>query len=81
MKCGDCTRQAFKPVDNAAAIAHLKGQHVMGVYPMQDDETCWFLAVDFDKSASMDNVRAFVRTNAQPPPTAPSDGWSPSKIA
>src|SRR6266508_1606247 len=35
----------------------------MGVYPMQDDETCWFLAVDFDKSAWMDDVRAFVQTS------------------
>ena len=32
VKCGDCTRQAFKPVDDAAVIAPLKGQHVMGVY-------------------------------------------------
>jgi superfamily II DNA or RNA helicase len=63
VKCGDCTRQAFKPVDDAAVIAHLKGRHVMGVYPMQDDETCWFLAVDFDKSAWMDDVRAFVQTS------------------
>jgi hypothetical protein len=62
VKCGDCTRQAFKPVDDAAVFAHLKGQHVMGVHPMQDDETCWFLAVDFDKSAWMDDVRAFLQT-------------------
>ena len=65
VKCSDCTRQAFKPVDDAAVIAHLKGQHVMGVYPMQDDETCWFLAVDFDKSAWRDDVRAFVETSRQ----------------
>jgi hypothetical protein len=45
VKCSDCTRQAFKPVDDAAVIAHLKGQHVMGVYPMQDDETCWFMRI------------------------------------
>ncbi len=50
VKCGDCTRQAFRPVDDAAVVAHLKGQHVMGVYAMLDDETCWFLAVDFDKT-------------------------------
>ncbi|MEO8302536.1 MAG: DEAD/DEAH box helicase family protein [Betaproteobacteria bacterium] len=62
VKCGDCVRQAFKPVDDEAVIAHLKGKHVMGVYPMQDDETCWFLAVDFDKSAWRDDVRAFVQT-------------------
>ena len=62
IKCGDCTKQAFKAVDDAAVIAHLKGRHVMGVYPMQEDETCWFLAVDFDKSTWMDDVRAFVQT-------------------
>ena len=28
-----------------------------------DDETCWFLAVDFDKSTWMDDVRAFVQTS------------------
>jgi hypothetical protein len=32
VKCGDCTRQAFKPVDDAAVFAHLKGRHVTGVY-------------------------------------------------
>jgi len=63
VKCSDCTRQAFKPVDDAAVFAHLKGRHVMGVYPMQDDETCWFLAVDFDRSAWMNDVRAFVQTS------------------
>ena len=65
VKCGDCVRQAFKPVDDEAVIAHLKGKHVMGVYPMQDDETCWFLAVNFDKSAWRDDVRAFVQTSRQ----------------
>ena len=33
----------------------------MGVYPLLGDETCWFLAVDFDKGAWMEDVRAFVR--------------------
>ncbi len=62
VKCGDCTRQAFLPLDDAAVLAHLKGQHVMGVYAMLDDETCWFLAVDFDKSTWIEDVRAFVET-------------------
>jgi hypothetical protein len=50
VKCGDCTKQAFRPVDASAIVAHLQGSHVMGVYPMLLDETCWFLAADFDKS-------------------------------
>ena len=62
VKCGDCTRQAFRPVDDAAVVAHLKGQHVMGVYAMLDDETCWFLAIDFDKSTWEEDVRAVAGT-------------------
>lgn len=62
VKCGDCTNQAFRPVDDAAVLAHLRGQHVMGVYPMLDDETCWFLAVDFDKRSWAEDVRAFADT-------------------
>src|SRR5262249_53580341 len=59
VKCGECPNQAFRPFDDAAVRAHLRGEHVMGVYPMLEDETCWFLAVDFDKGTWMDDVRAF----------------------
>ncbi len=60
VKCGECPNQAFTPVSDDAILDHLKGQHVMGVYPMLADETCWFLAVDFDKSTWMQDVRAFL---------------------
>ena len=46
-------------------LAHLQGRHVMGVYPLLEDETCWFLAVDFDKSTWQDDVLAFVATCRQ----------------
>ena len=62
VKCGDCTNQAFRPVDDDALLAHLRGKHVMGVYPMLPDETCWFLAVDFDKSTWKEDVGAFAET-------------------
>src|SRR5262249_28062171 len=62
VKCGDCTNQAFRPVDHGAVLGHLQGKHVMGVYPMLPDDTCWFLAVDFDKSSWKDDVRAFAET-------------------
>lgn len=32
----------------------------MGVYPLLDDETCWFLAVDFDKGSWAEDVAACV---------------------
>ncbi len=50
------------PFGDAAVVAHLTGRHVMGVYPLLDDETCWFLAVDFDKGSWIEDVHAFVET-------------------
>ena len=29
---------------------HLTGKKTIGIYPLLVDETCWFLAADFDKS-------------------------------
>lgn len=43
VKCGECPNQAFIPFDDAAVVGHLTGRHVMGVYPLLEDETCWFL--------------------------------------
>jgi superfamily II DNA or RNA helicase len=65
VKCGECPNQAFVPVDDAAVLAHLQGRHVMGVYPLLEDETCWFLTVDFDKRTWTDDVMAFVATCRQ----------------
>jgi len=62
IKCGDCRNQAFNEVSDAAVLDHLQGRHVMGVYPLLADETCWLLAVDFDKGSWLDDVTAFVET-------------------
>jgi hypothetical protein len=34
----------------------------MGVYPMLLDETCFFIAADFDKATWQDDARAFLET-------------------
>jgi superfamily II DNA or RNA helicase len=65
VKCGECPNQAFVPVDDAAVLAHLRGRQVMGVYPLLEDETCWFLAVDFDKGTWTEDVPAFIATCRQ----------------
>jgi len=41
---------------------HLTGKLTAGVYPLLTDETCWFLAADFDKATWQDDVRAFLQT-------------------
>ena len=35
---------------------------VMGIYPMLRDETCFFLAADFDKAAWQEDAAAFLET-------------------
>jgi hypothetical protein len=60
--CGECQNQAFIPVSDEEITKHLMGQQVMGVYPLLKDETCWFLAIDFDKKAWQEDVAVFVET-------------------
>lgn len=64
VKCGECPNQAFLPVDDDVVRDHLQGRHVIGVYPLLADETCWLLAVDFDKDGWQDDVAAFKETCA-----------------
>jgi len=62
VKCGECPNQAFLPVSADVILNHFQGRHVIGVYPMLKDETCWFLAADFDKTCWRDDVLAFTET-------------------
>lgn len=70
-KCGECENRKFSPVTDDVVRNHLKGldpndryqrEFVIGVYPMLLDETCWFLAVDFDKNTWMEDARAYLDT-------------------
>lgn len=60
--CGECSNQAFIAVSDDEVAKHLRGDQVMGVYPLLPDETCWFLAADFDKANWQDDISAFVET-------------------
>ena len=62
VKCSECSNRKFLPVTDQVIMDHLQGRHVIGVYPMLPDDTCWFLAADFDKETWMDDVSAFRET-------------------
>ncbi|MEO6863852.1 MAG: DEAD/DEAH box helicase family protein [Gemmatimonadaceae bacterium] len=59
IKCGECPNRRFIQLDDAVIIDHLKGRHVLGVYPLLADDTCWFLAADFDGASWSEDVAAF----------------------
>ena len=71
IKCSDCPHQRFLPITDEVIRWHLCGQDdkgrefVMGVYPMLRDETCLFLAADFDKATWQDDAGAFLETCRQ----------------
>jgi hypothetical protein len=50
------------PLTDDVLRQHLEGKHTVGVYPLLLDETCWFLAVDFDKKSWKEDVAAFLET-------------------
>ncbi len=57
--CLECCEHAFFRVTDEEIEKHLKGFQVMGVYPLLTDETCWFLAADFDDGAWQEDVASF----------------------
>ena len=71
VKCGECPHQAFIPVSDDIIEKHLRGgdnlrpsagDFVAGVYPLLPDETCWFLAADFDKESWAADALAMLET-------------------
>lgn len=59
MKCADCTNRVFLPLTDSVIYEHLAGKRTIGVYPLLPDETCHFLAVDFDEAEWREDARAF----------------------
>jgi len=69
IKCAACEYREFIPVSDKIVRQHLSGKDtqqgkpfVMGVYPLKVDESCSFLAVDFDKVAWREDALAFLNT-------------------
>jgi len=62
VKCADCDNRLFLPVTDQVIYDHLSGKHIVGVYPLLEDDTCYFLAVDFDKSEWKEDSRSFIQS-------------------
>ncbi|WP_218143000.1 TOTE conflict system archaeo-eukaryotic primase domain-containing protein [Nitrosomonas marina] len=68
IKCTECPNQGFIKVSDDVIRQHLTGKDAqnndatIGVYPLLPDETCWFLAADFDKEYWQKDIAAFMKT-------------------
>ncbi len=61
IKCGDCAKRHFLTVTDQVIYNHLAGQYTIGIYPLMLNDTCFFLAVDFDAADWGEDARAFVQ--------------------
>jgi hypothetical protein len=59
IRCSDCTNQKFLPLDQQAIESHLRGAATIGTYAIRADDSCVFLACDFDESTWQSDVATF----------------------
>lgn len=68
VKCPECPNRRFLPLTDEVIHRHLSGRDengrdfVAGIYPMLQDETCFFLAADFDKKNWHEDAGAYRET-------------------
>ena len=48
------------PLTDEEIRAHLQGSQTVGIFPLLTDDTCWFLAVDLDKSTWQEDALALL---------------------
>lgn len=62
-KCSECKNRKFAPLADGAIYKHLQGKSpngtdVVGIYPLTEEEHCYFLAMDFDGNSWEDDIVA-----------------------
>jgi hypothetical protein len=62
IKCAICDHQKFTPLNSMAVGGHLRGATTIGTYAIREDDTCKFLACDFDESSWQADLLAFHET-------------------
>ena len=62
IKCSDCSHRLLIPLSDKVIYDHLAGKHTIGVYPLMPDDTCHFLAADFDEEEWKADALAFAQS-------------------
>jgi hypothetical protein len=62
IKCSDCSNRLLVPLSDAVIYKHLAGEQTVGVYPLLEDDSCCFLAVDFDEAEWREDAQAFLQS-------------------
>ena len=61
IKCTECKHSNFAPLNEEQIKNHLLGKHVLGLYPMTTNDTCFLLAMDFDESTWGEDIKVVMK--------------------
>jgi superfamily II DNA or RNA helicase len=62
IKCSDCNHRKLAPLTDAVIYDHLAGKQTIGVFPLLSDDSCYFLAVDFDEEEWKEDAHSFLQS-------------------
>lgn len=80
IKCADCDKRLLIPLSDSVIYAHLAGKCTIGVYPLLTDDSCHFLAVDFDQAEWKEDALArHARETLFDRPSPPPDRRLPNR--
>lgn len=57
VKCTKCQNQNFYKYDEDVLRKHLRGEEVLGLYPLDKDDMCYLIVMDFDKGKWQDEIK------------------------
>lgn len=56
-KCKTCQYKEYRPLTLNVIKNHIYNNQTIGIYPMLEDETCYFLAFDFDDKKNENGIK------------------------
>lgn len=55
------TNKSYLPYSDEQIAKHLNGEQLIGIYPLLENNTSWFIAADFDKKNWEEECQAFIK--------------------
>ena len=59
-KCKNCQYRENKPMSKETIYKHMYGNYPIGIYPLLENDTCFFLSLDFDDKDSKKDIKSDV---------------------
>ncbi len=56
-KCKNCQYRENKPLSKDVIYNHMYGNKTIGIYPLLEDDTCYFLTLDFDNKNTDNDIK------------------------